>query len=76
MALISQMFLARQRPCARSTGDSGIVEVAAPKGSYDLNVWKSGYEAPTTGITVDVDLAVDIALKLVPEENSDDLWQM
>jgi hypothetical protein len=59
-----------------ATGGSGIAEVVLPKDSYDLNVWKSGYEAPTIAITIDADLAVDIAITPVPEENSDDLWQM
>jgi hypothetical protein len=66
----------RLGPYRAATGGSGIAEVALPKGSYDLNVWKSGYEAPATAITVDADLAVDIAVTPAPEENPDDLWQM
>jgi methionine-rich copper-binding protein CopC len=66
----------RLGPYHAATGVSGVAELALPKGSYDLNVWKSGYEAPTTAVTVDAHLAVDIAITPVPEENSDDLWQM
>jgi hypothetical protein len=66
----------RLGPYRAATDGSGIAEVMLPKGSYDLNVWKSGYEAPTTAITVDADLAVDIVLTPVPEENPDDRWQM
>jgi hypothetical protein len=47
-----------------------------PKGSYDLNVWKSGYEAPTTTISVDADLAVEVVIAPLPEENPDAAWQM
>jgi hypothetical protein len=68
--------LVRLGPYRAATGGSGIAEVVLPKGSYDLNVWKSGYEAPTTAITVGADLAIDIAITLASEENPDDLWQM
>jgi Carboxypeptidase regulatory-like domain len=63
-------------PYRAATGASGVAELALPKGSYDINVWKSGYEAPTTAITVDADLAVDIVIMPAPDENPDDLWQM
>jgi methionine-rich copper-binding protein CopC len=66
----------RLGPYRVATDGFGIAELVLPKGSYDLNVLKSGYEAPTTAITIDADLAVDIAITPVPEENSDDLWQM
>jgi hypothetical protein len=49
----------RPRPSARICGAAE----GHPKGSYDLNVWKSGYEAPAIAITVDADLAVDVAMK-------------
>jgi PEGA domain len=76
MAMPVENAQVRLGPYRAATGASGIAEVMLPKGTYDLNVWKSGYEAPTTAITVDADLAVDIVLTLVPEENPDDLWQM
>jgi hypothetical protein len=66
----------RLGPYLAATGDSGIAKLVLPKGSYDLNVWKSGYEAPTTAVTVDADLAVDVAVTPVPEENPDDVWLM
>jgi hypothetical protein len=66
----------RLGPHRAATGGSGIAELVLPKGSYDINVWKSGYEAPTTAITVDADLAVDVAITPAPEENPDNLWQM
>lgn len=66
----------RLGPYRAATGGSGIAELVLPKGSYDLNVWKSGYEAPTTAITLDADLAVDVAITPVREEDPDNLWQM
>jgi len=59
-----------------ATGASGLAELMLPKGSYDLDVWKSGYEAPTTPVTVDADLAVEIAITALPEENPDAAWLM
>ena len=59
-----------------TTGGSGFAELMVPKGAYDLNVWKSGYDAPTAAIVVDADLAVEIAIAPMPEENLDAVWQM
>jgi hypothetical protein len=59
-----------------TTGGSGIAELVLSKGSYDLNVWKSGYEAPTTAVTLAADLVVDVTITPIPEENPDNLWQM
>jgi hypothetical protein len=58
------------------TGGAGFAEFVVSKGSYDLNVWKSGYEAPTASIAVDADLAVEVAITPMPEENPDAVWQM
>jgi hypothetical protein len=66
----------RLGPYRGVTCGSGVAELALPKGSYDINVWKSGYEALTTTITLDADLAIDVAIALVLEENPDNLWQM
>ena len=59
-----------------ATDGSGIAELMLPKGSYDLDVWKSGYEAPTTPIALNADLAVEVAIAAVPEENPDTAWLM
>jgi hypothetical protein len=59
-----------------ATGASGIAELMMPKGSFDLNVWKSGYEAPTTSIAIEADVTVEITVAAVPEENPDAAWQM
>ena len=45
-----------------ATGAAGLAELMLPKGAYDLDVWKSGYEAPTTPIAIDADLTIEVAI--------------
>jgi hypothetical protein len=59
-----------------TTDGAGFAQLMVPKGAYDLNVWKSGYDAPTASIVIDADRAVEIAMALIPEENPDAVWQM
>jgi len=59
-----------------ATGSSGLAELLVPKGSYDLDIWKPGYEAPKTSVTIDANLAVEVVIKPMPEENPDTAWQM
>jgi hypothetical protein len=59
-----------------ATGGTGLAELMLPKGSYDLDVWKSGYEAPTTPIAIDADFIIEILVTAVPEENPDAAWLM
>jgi len=59
-----------------ATGQSGLAEIMMPKGTYDLNVWKPGYEAPARTVAIDADLTVEIAVAAMPEENPDAAWLM
>jgi hypothetical protein len=59
-----------------ATGGSGLAELLVPKGCYDLEVWKPGYEAPKTTVMIDADLAVEVVVAPMPEENPDTAWQM
>jgi hypothetical protein len=59
-----------------ATDRAGHAEIALPKGSYNLTVWKVGYEAPETKVEVNADLAVEVAVLPVPEENPDAAWTM
>jgi hypothetical protein len=59
-----------------ATGGSGLAELLVPKGSYDVDVWKPGYEAPKTTVTIDADLDVEVVIAPMPEENPDTAWQM
>ncbi len=59
-----------------ATDPSGRAEVALPNGSYELTVWKVGYDTP--GLTVDVhdDVSVQVEAVIVPPENPDAAWMM
>jgi hypothetical protein len=59
-----------------ATDPSGRAEVALPDGSYELTVWKVGYDTP--GLTVDVhdDVSVRVEAVIVPPANPDAAWMM
>ena len=58
------------------TGRAGFAEVRLPKGRYELNVWKAGYEIQPTTLDLDRDASVEIEALLVPEEDPDARWKM
>jgi hypothetical protein len=66
----------RLGPYRAVTDASGGAEIAIPKGSYNLTVWKVGYEAPQTSVEVNADATVEVAVLPVPEENPDAAWTM
>ena len=47
-----------------------------PKGIYDLNIWKVGYEAPARTMEVNEDVTVEVEALCLPEEDPDTLWRM
>jgi hypothetical protein len=57
-----------------ATGPSGLAEVMMPKGRYDLQIWKAGYEAPARPVHINADLAVEIEATALPEEIPDAAW--
>ncbi len=59
-----------------ATDRSGLAEVDMPKGIYDLNVWKVGYEAPTRTVELDDNVFVEVAVLPLPEEDQDAAWLM
>jgi len=59
-----------------ATDPSGRAEVAMPKGTYDLTVWKVGYEAPGRIVDVREDVSVLVEVVIVPPENPDAAWLM
>jgi hypothetical protein len=59
-----------------ATDPSGRAEVAMPKGTYDLAVWKVGYEAPVQTVDVHEDASVQVEAVIVPPENPDAAWLM
>jgi hypothetical protein len=59
-----------------ATDGSGLAEIEMPKGIYDLNVWKVGYEAPTKTVELDDNVFVEVEVVALPEENPDAAWLM
>jgi uncharacterized membrane protein len=59
-----------------ATGPSGLAEIKMPAGTYDLNIWKVGYEAPSTTVEVNEDVTVQIEVLVVPKEDPDAAWLM
>jgi hypothetical protein len=59
-----------------ATDPSGRAEVAMPKGTYDLTVWKAGYDAPGLTVDIDADVSIQVEAVIVPPENPDAAWLM
>jgi hypothetical protein len=59
-----------------ATDQSGLAEIMMPKGTFDLAIWKAGYEAPAQTVAIDADLTVEVPVVAMPEENPDAAWLM
>jgi hypothetical protein len=59
-----------------ATGPSGLAEIMLPKGAYDLTVWRPGYEAAPSAVTIDADAVIEVMVSAVPEDNPDAAWLM
>jgi hypothetical protein len=59
-----------------TTDGAGLAEVDMPKGVYDLNVWKVGYEAPAKTVQLNDNVFVEVEVVSLPEENPDTAWLM
>ena len=55
-------------PYRAATDKTGIAYIEAPGGTYDLAVWKSGFEAASTTVEIAADLGVQFALIRRPKE--------
>jgi hypothetical protein len=66
----------RLGPYGAATDPSGQAEVAMPKGTFDLTVWKVGYEAPSLTVEVQDDVTIRVEAVIVPPENPDAAWLM
>ena len=53
---------------------NGLAKVAMPRGTYSLDVLKTGYEAPFTEFGVNDDVTVEVEVAGVPPENPDAYW--
>jgi hypothetical protein len=59
-----------------ATDPAGLAHMHLPSGSYDLTVWKVGYEAPMRTIDVSADTSIEVEVVTLPEENYDTAWRM
>ena len=53
---------------------TGLAIVAIPQGTYDLDVLKTGYEAPSRVLYVNGDVTVEVEVAVIPPENPDAYW--
>jgi hypothetical protein len=53
-----------------STGESGRSTVSVAEGTYELLVWKTGYEAPARALEVSDDLTVRVEAEVLPDRSS------
>jgi hypothetical protein len=66
----------RLGPFRGMTDPTGVAEVMMPKGTYDLHIWKTAYEAADRPIEIKGDLSVQVEAVFVPEEDPDNAWTM
>jgi hypothetical protein len=53
---------------------TGLATVAVPRGTYSLDVLKTGYTAPSQVVDVNRDVTVDVEVEALPPENPDAYW--
>ena len=66
--------IVRLGPTRASTNVLGVAAVKLAKGRYELVVWKAGYDAPATPITIDADAFVQIDARVLQEADPDAVW--
>jgi hypothetical protein len=59
-----------------TTGASGVAEIKMPKGIYDLQMWKVGYEAPPQPVEIGTDTFIEVEALTAPEKDPDARWKM
>jgi hypothetical protein len=53
---------------------TGVARIAMPRGTYGLDVLKTGYEFPSRALDVHGDVTVDVEVAVIPPENPDAYW--
>jgi hypothetical protein len=64
----------RLGPYRGVTDATGVATIKAAKGTYELVMWKAGYDAPVTPLAVEADATVAINAKTLPEDDPDAVW--
>ncbi len=55
-------------PYRAATDAAGLAHIDAPAGTFDLAVWKSGFEAAPMAVEITADASVQVELTRLPEE--------
>jgi hypothetical protein len=66
--------IVRLGPVRGTTDASGMAAVKLAKGRYELVIWKAGYDAPVTPLTIDADAFAQIDVRAVPQADPDAVW--
>jgi hypothetical protein len=66
--------IVRLGPYRATTDAAGRAEIKTAKGRYELVVWKAGYDAPITPVSIEADAAVRIDARALPEDDPDSHW--
>ena len=53
---------------------NGLAKVAIPRGTYGLDVLKTGYEASSRELGLNDDVTVEVEVAVIPPENPDAYW--
>ena len=56
------------------SNSDGLARVAMPRGTYSLDVLKTGYEALSQVLEVNGDVTVEVEVTVIPPENPDAYW--
>jgi hypothetical protein len=59
-----------------ATGASGVAEIRMPKGTYELRLWKVGYDAPPQSVQIGADAVIEVEALTITEEDPDARWKM
>ncbi len=59
-----------------ATSPLGLAELDMPAGVYELDIWKVGYVAPTSKVSLDKNMLVEVKALSVREEDPDAVWLM
>ena len=54
------------------TGETGLAALRAPKGTYQIGIWKTGYRPAAVTVEVTENLTIRIATSAIPDTS---IWQ-
>ena len=64
----------RLGPYRAESDQNGQARINCAKGTFELNVWKVGYDAPPITVDVDADAVVQVEAVVLPEDELDAGW--